>query len=284
MEMRLGFLFLVLAALLLAVLSTGLLRWGAIDNRLDSGLALEQPSLVASAAAATGGQEQEQGGVNFLEQEAGISAYVKLDQPIDLEQVREAFKTIETVSDEYIIGEVALPDLPEKAHPHVYVNKDGWIVAYYSKDEPASKITQWIGYDGGTITTTTLEDAIRKIWDAFKAPFPFPQLVIKYYDFEYPNANRIMLITETTDKWWGGVDKFYLKIPAGCHLFEASWTLHHRGGWHGELWLDDTLIKRIDERGIKYGNLGLKEEFRHTIKVYNHKGFTGAAIVLIYRA
>ena len=192
---------------------------------------------------------------------------------------------IETVSDDYIIGEVALPELPEKAHPHVYVNKDGWIVAYYSKDEPASKIMQWIGYSGGKITTTTLEDAIRKLYDALRLPYPEE---ISYYDFEYPRANRIMLITETIDV--KGTDPFYLRIPSGTRLYEASWTLYQTGDDKGSIGLDDAWLGSINwGPGILYGDLTnlLKRDFRHTVKVYHdcHGScqFTGVAIVLIYQ-
>lgn len=266
----------VLIALLLAVLSISLLRWGVIDSKGNSGLALERPSFVALAA--TDGQE----GVNFLQQEAGISAYVKVDQAIDLEQVRGAFKTVETVSDEYIIGEVALPDLPEEAHPHVYVNKDGWIVAYYSKDEPASKIMQWIGYGGGPITRTTLDDAIRKIYDSLQLPYPEN---VRYYSFEYPNANRVILTAEIIEKG-EKEDFFYLKIPKGCQLFEASWS-HYAP--YGDEWshlsIDDTTINEPGWGvGIWYGDLTtrLKVDFRHKIKIKGQAG-EGVAIVLIYR-
>jgi len=280
--MRFGFLIALIAFLVVLALGSG----GLIGDKLDGdgGLVLRQPSLMALAATT----EQERKGVNFLQQEAGIAAYVKVDQKINLEQVRDAFKTIETVSDEYIIGEVALPKLPEKAHPHVYVNKDGWIVAYYSKDEPASKIMQWVGYKGGKITTTTLEDAIHKIWDASRAPLPFPQEPVKYYDFEYPNANRIMLIAEINDED-DSTDSFFLKIPRGLRLHEASWTLYHSGGWgdiRGSLKVNDKEINSIGA-GFRYGALSttqLTVEFRHKVKVWNWRGFTGAAVVLIYQA
>lgn len=179
----------VLGFVLIVVISISLLRWSMTSNN-DSGLSLEKPSLIALAA--TEGQE-EQKGVNFLQQEAGISAYVKVGQAIDLAQVKGAFKTVETISDEYIIGEVALTNLWESAHPHVYVNKDGWIVAYYTKDEPASKMMYWAVYKGGPIATTTLQQAIRQVFSPVRIE------EIKYYSFKYPNANRIMVITEVLE-------------------------------------------------------------------------------------
>lgn len=247
----------------------GGLEWDRSDH---GGLALEKPSLLALAAEA----EAQEEGVNFLQQEAGISAYVKLEPGVDLDQVRGAFKTVETVSDEYIIGEVALSDLPEDVHPHVYVDKEGWIVAYYSKDEPSSKFMQWIGYKGGAITTTTLEGAIRQIYDALG----FPLREVKYFSFKHSTANTIMLITEIPEK--DGEDTFYLTIPSGCRLFEVSWT-HY--GQHSRLDIDNTRLSTIGgDLSFTYGFTQLVIDVKHTVKVTRWRSyFTGTAIILIYR-
>jgi hypothetical protein len=267
--------FLLAIAALLA-LSGELTR----DRTGDSGLQLERPSFLALASTA---QAQEKG-VNFLQQEAGISAYVKVDQKIDLARVRGVFKTEEEpLNDQYLIGEVALADLPPEAHPHVYVNKDGWIVAYYSNNAPSSKIMQWIGYGGGVISKTTLEDAIRKVYDAL--PLPYPQDV-KYYHFKYPNATRIMVITKINSKR-DVTESFYLTIPPTVRLLEASWALNHSGGSHGSLGIGDKWITGDVGNGFLYDFTNLittqaKESSRHIIKLYNYGGSTSVAIVLIY--
>jgi len=268
---------------LVALLVVGVwlfLSGGSAWERTDDGsIRLESPALVALAAEAQAREE----GVNFLQQEAGISAYVNVGQEIDLARVRGAFKTVETVSDNYIIGEIALPDLPEEAHPHVYVNKDGWIVAYYSKEEPVSKVMQWIGYGGGAITTTTLEDAVRKIHDVL----PLPYKSVKYYDFEYPAANRIMIITETNNEPQV-TDPFYLTVPPGARLYEASWSLIHLGGSCGsDSRLDGVRIGYLDGNGILYEELTsrIKVGTRHELTAWNEcrNQFTGVAMVLIYQ-
>jgi hypothetical protein len=224
------------------------------DRADHGGLQLEPPSFVALVAEA---QAQEKG-VNFLQQEAGIAAYVKVGQAIDLAQVRGAFKTTETVSDQYIIGEVALPGLPEEAHPHVYVNKEGWIVAYYSKDEPASKIMYW----GKVTVGTTLQEAIRQVLSPVKTE------EIKYYNFKYPNANRIMMITETIEKGNQG-DSINITIPQGLRLFEASWSLYSPSDYSSWLQIDSTQIGSLGGKGVLYGDLtsSLRVDFRHTIQI-----------------
>lgn len=219
-------------------------------------------------AQAAQAQAQEKG-VNFLQQEAGISAYVKVGQAIDPAQVKGAFKTVETISDEYIIGEVALPDLPESAHPHVYVNKDGWIVAYYSNNDPSSKMLQWRG--GGVITPNPLHEAILKI-------FAVRGEEIKYYNFKYPDANWVMFITEAVES--GDEDYFHLTIPQGFRFLEASWSLHSPDGG-GRILIDNRQIGSLNRAGVVYGDLPLRVGFRHTLSVrWNSET---AVIMLLYQ-
>jgi len=94
---------------------------------------------VAGAAEAAGG------GDAFPEDEAGISAYVNLGQPIDLEQVASIFDQINETSATHVIGMVPIPNFGGNTHPHLYADTNGWIVAYFTKDEPASMIMQWSG-------------------------------------------------------------------------------------------------------------------------------------------
>lgn len=274
-KMQRRFVVLLLCVGVLLVLGGGL----AGDRVDNGGLRLESPSFVALATEA---QAQEKG-VNFLQQEAGISAYVKVEQPIDISKARGAFKTTETASDEYVIGEIALPDLPDEAHPHVYVNKEGWIVAYYSNNEPASKIMQWIGYGGGPISRTTLEDAIRKVYDAIQLPYP---QMVNYYNFKYPSASRMMLAAKINNLDDVTV-AFYVTIPQGADLYEASWSLYNSGRDSGRLAIDEEWITP-DVNGFQYGDFTsrMKVQYRHTIKILNNqyytRGSTSVALVLIY--
>ncbi|HIE19039.1 TPA: hypothetical protein EYP75_04870 [Candidatus Bathyarchaeota archaeon] len=150
---------LVLGLLLIAALTISLLKWDMTDSNNGSGVQMEKPSFVALAA--TDGQEQK--GVNFLQQEAGIAAYVKVDQAIDTQRLRAAFKVVEQLSDTYLTGQIAIPGLEENWHPRVFVTQDGWIVAYHLRHEPTSMmLALWIRGAATTLTGTTLELAIRE--------------------------------------------------------------------------------------------------------------------------
>jgi len=45
---------------------------------------------------------------------------------------------------------------------------------------------------------------------------------IKYYDFKYPDANRLMIIVDRMDK--AGEDTFEFKIPDEYEVYKASWS------------------------------------------------------------
>jgi len=154
----------------------------------------------------------------FLEEEAGISLYVNIGQPIDLAVAKTVYRTIEKETADYIVGSIALPGLSENEDVHCFVNKDGWIVTYYLKEEPISKIVGWNLWSGGTLTKNKLQVGLERMTNALGA------LVIdaKYYHFQYPNANKYMLIIETLVGQ--GEDSFTITIPLELAVYERSWS------------------------------------------------------------
>jgi len=253
---------------------------------------------VASASPAGGGgggAAAPRAGTMFLEEEAGISAYVNVGQEIDLEKAETAFKSIETVNDSYIIGEVDLPGLPEDVNPQAYVHEDGWIVTYYSNYQPASKIMEWYEYDGGVITTTTLADAIHQICDEIEVQYAIIRDDIKYYNFEYPNANRLMLITDM-------YDSFSLTVPVECWVYEGSWSHYFSVSSPHPYFHTSTSYLKIDGDTIstisgititdynygEYTSKQLEAGILHVVSLTQKLGHVsyhtaGAATVLIYR-
>ncbi|PXF60721.1 MAG: hypothetical protein C4B59_07780 [Candidatus Methanogaster sp.] len=216
-------------------------------------ISLTPPSFVGIASATEAMVDESaasQAGASFLEEEAGVSAYVNTSQSIDLDKAKSCYRNIEYECADYILGSVELPGLPEDEDVHVYVSVDGWIVAYYLRDEPASKIMQWDGYGGGEITTTKLEDAISKMCTCLEIPYTPIKSNIKYYDFKYPNANRLMIIVDRIDS--PGTDTFEFKIPNAYTVCKASWS-HFVYNSYGS----NTKIKKsTDEEWITINSFG----------------------------
>ena len=148
-----------------------------------------------------------------LDDEAGISAYYKTPDAIDLNDVRGLFRTIEMETSEFIIGSVAVPNYPEHYDVHVYVNINGWILSYYLKEDNVGKI---VDVYHETINSTVFTTVIATVASAAGAPFT----EATYYDFRYPNATNMILVFEDMDN---GND-FTIQVPSDYGYFERGWA------------------------------------------------------------
>nr|CBH39248.1 hypothetical protein, secreted [uncultured archaeon] len=283
---------LLIAASSVSVFSVAIL--GIEDKELTEDgvkgiIALEMPLFVAVAE----GSEVSgmRAGTNFLDAEAGISAYTNVGEEIDLEKAKAAFRTVEYETDEYIIGSVPLPDYPEDEDVHAYVHKDGWVVAYYLEEEPVAKIVDWEDY--GTderITGTKLEDGVSVMCNAAGVPIRD----LKYYDFRYQNADKMMIVADA--EWGGGTDTFDIKLPSDFVFYERSYSHRHIGSGSyvdhtSRMYIDGNEISTItvdySKSETNYDLLSptqLSLDEFHTVKnTVGGGGDAFDAIVLIYR-
>ena len=189
-------------------------------------------------------------GMSFLEEEAGISAYVNVGHPINLNKAKTAYRTIERETSDYIIGSVALPDYPASEDVHCYVNRDGWIVVYYTKDEPTSKIIDWVNYSPGKISTK-LDLAL----NVLGASLGIAITNVKYYHFNYPLANKLMLIAGK---------QFKITIPNELVVYESSFSFGYYE--YGE-------EIRSEEQYGKLTPSQLRRGITHTVQVKEEEGF-----------
>lgn len=216
---------------------------------------------------------------NKLDQEAGISAYFK-GSYIDLAQVESLFVVKETQTSDYIIGSVKVPSYSEHYEPHVYVHKDGWILAYYMKDVPASKMVDLASW---SINSTILKNIVATV--AGTAGIPFTD--VTYYDFRYPNATNILLVAEGSDNG----DTFTLNIPSTYAYFERSWAqIYASNGCGGsDFWLDSTNLASTPIRYSDHFGYGvisaalLATDTNHKFVVDGWCGPNYGVVVLTYR-
>lgn len=126
-----------------------------------------------------------------LEDEAGITAYVKLDHEINLTKIKSAFKSINYETESYIWGVLNIGAYREDLRPWAYVSADGWIFVYIPKE--FSRTGVW--YQG----ENNLEEGIKKIVDTLnyeENEFQSIRPNIKYYDFQFPNASGLYVFQE----------------------------------------------------------------------------------------
>jgi hypothetical protein len=246
------------------------------QNGKNGQIALVKPSFLSNVSAATSP------GPNFLYQEAGISAYTNVGQTIDIKTVSSIFKTIEKQTSDYVVGTVALPNYSVTDYVHVYVDTSGWIVAYYLKDQPASMIVDWNNYgQDQVIKGTKLDTAIDIV---SKAAGVYVTTQRYYYDFSYPDANKLMIIIG--GKWRGEASTFDLKLPSSFTFYEYSYSLYKKGSAIN-FYVDGNKICYVED-DIYTGMLSsaqLSPNIFHTIKVDGYLGlqYAFAAIVLVYK-
>ena len=272
--------------LIIAVLGLilSLLSGSVSPAQRDGVLALEPPPFVGAANAADIG-------VASIASEAGMSAYFKASTAISLSAVRSAFRTIETETADYIIGSVPVANDPgsyyESDDVHIYVNTDGWILAYYLAADPAGKIFDWRAYhsSGRTGISTRLENTIAAI--AAEAGVLFSSA--SYYDFRYPNATRLTLIAEWVAS---GSDSFEVNLPGSFIYYERSWSLGTTPEWvfDSRYLLDGAIVHEHDAQvtywRASWGTfpvIQLPTDQSHWIEVTGVNGHTYGGLALVYR-
>ena len=208
---------LVTASLLVIILSVaGLVAWWPFAGS-DTGTLAERPgvfSLVRPAFAQEG---------SFLDQEAGIAAYANVGSAINLENARLAFKVLEAEETDFLIGTVdVIATTVLDRLPHLFVHKDGWLVAYFLKDEGIGYA--WPYGHGIEPPDDVLVQALNQVSASVGALLPS----VTYYDFEFPAANKITVVNAASNKV-----AFEVQIPTAFLVFEASQTfLTTTGGWY----------------------------------------------------
>ena len=197
--------------------------------------------LIVFSAKLTKAQE-----TTFPVEEAGIAAYVKLDsvKKEDLTKAWYSYHSREKNAETYVIGTIEIVNQSPRGgqwfnYPHIYIGRDGWMVAYYLKDEEASQIIQWEDYTPGVMGTTTLQDAIDFMADSIGVTYSGE---IKYYDFEFPEANKMTLVAET---FIDGSNCFSLTIPGT--LYEASFSAFMEDSQTADICFNWPLIISVDE-------------------------------------
>ena len=178
------------------------------DDGNDSflgGISLSAPAVSAETA-------------NFLEGEAGIAGYGKVswDAPTNgttWNNIKDQLQITEIEGDNYVVGTLAVTDYSTRWDPHVYIDKDGWVVVYWPKDETRSILLDIKAGFGKTL----VERLILSIASSGGQASP----PINYYDFANPTANRILVASLPLSKV--GDSTFSVTIPPGIALLAAGW-------------------------------------------------------------
>lgn len=176
----------------------------------------------------------------FPEEEAGIAIYTKLNEineENNLEKITEAVAFLtengEMITNEetHIIGklpvEIKVVGTDEDVvvnilQPFIYLDLSGWIVVYFSNEDPASKIINWNNYSPENLEKTVLEEAL----EIFADELDFTFSNVKYYHFQYPEATRMAVIIDTVyNPDPGQTNSFSVTVPE--NIYDASYSVYY---------------------------------------------------------
>ena len=228
---------------------------------------------------------------SFLEKEAGISLYVNAGQKLDLAKAKSLFKVLEDETDNYIIGTVALPQYGEEWWPHVWIHKDGWIVVYYLKDEPTSRLMHWLSFKG-KISTTTLREVMLAVAGALGADLSKVEANMHYYHWQYPEAKKLLVVVDSTG---AGSDTFTYTIPTALKLYDVSASHYGNVGYRNYDYQTAHYSRtKIDGDILLLGGQGSytlvrlvpskyqSRETAHEVWLECNAGWTGVALFFLY--
>ncbi|RLC72820.1 MAG: hypothetical protein DRI26_02180 [Chloroflexi bacterium] len=246
-------------------------------SRMGQAITLAQPAFAQTV------------GESFLEQEAGISCYVDVGQPIDLAKAKPLYKVLEDETDSYLIGTVELSGYEEEWWPHVWIHKDGWIVVYYLKEEPTSRLMDWAAYEragSGEISTTTLREVLLSVASNLKLDLTRIQEDMRYYHWQYPKARKLLVVLDTTN---AGSDTFKYTIPGSLKLYEASGSHFGNVGCCVQ-WSQTTIDGEVFKKGgsNKYVLVGFlmgqttAQGVQHEVVLKHNGGWMGIALFFLY--
>ncbi|HRN68528.1 MAG TPA: hypothetical protein PK205_13065 [Promineifilum sp.] len=202
-----------------------------------------------------------------IQDEAGIAAYYKAPNALNLEFVRPLFNSIELESADYILGSISVPSYAEHFDTHVYIRRDGWIMAYYLSSAPASKM---IETKAGSLNNSKLTIVMNNIAVTGGAPFG----AVTYYNFNHPNATHMLLVGESD------YEEFQITIPSVYSYYEISWASKTH-----EIRIDGQDLTNIPHG---YGLIPITSflpDITHTIHTgYDwNNGIEYGALVIVYR-
>jgi len=227
-------------------------------------------------------------GATFPVDDAGIAAYVQVSESIDLHTTMNNLlphiPDVIEVNSTYFIVNVTNDD---NQITHLYVGADGWVIPYYLGTENVSKVVRWNITSSQDPTPenvssmTTLEEVIFKTCTAIGVDYETIRSNIKFYDFEHPNANRMMIVVDMLSE--SGSNSFYMAIPSEVTVKESSYSHYNNFYWGSNIRVNGTCISSYSgwERAL-YCNYNLTVDQKNTIKL-SGDATCGVGWVLVYQ-
>ena len=165
--------------------------------------------------------------------DAGLAAYLRVN-PLNVEKTLTAFDHWEQYGN-WVKGYISVKLYPAwhlsfsdlSAPVSVYVDSQGWVVAYLPKYLAPANIMMWTGVSQGSsnltsISTTALDEALKKVLLAAGVDFAPLQGQVGYYHFQYPEATNIGIWAKVATVPQGQTVNFKLSMVSGTTVYSES--------------------------------------------------------------
>ncbi len=246
-----------------------------------------------------------QTGSTFPADEAGLAAYLRVS-PLSMEKVLPAFDHWEHYGN-WVKGYILVKLYPDwhssfsnlSVEVTVYVDSQGWVVAYLHKNYAPANIMVWTGVTQGasnlpSIGTTALEEALKKVLLAAGVDFASVQGQVLYYHFQYPAAKSIGIWAKVGSLAQGQEASFKLSIVNGATIYSesvfvlAGYNVGASGGWWYEYearargYAQGNGVPFAWELGTNKMSAGLDYSYSVLNRFSSGNQTLGIAVVLIY--
>ena len=171
------------------------------------GVSLQKPALINDGTTSA-----------FPASEAGMAIYYKASP---LQSV--VWNDVKTKSSTGMIEQgpthiIFAYNTADNHYPYTYINKDGWIIIYYLRDQEACHI---FGVPGVLGTVWNLSEIQKIVTNWFTQVYSEDKL--GFYNFEYPNATGII------SGYQNSLGYFTLDIPSSVSILDISYYLNGEG-------------------------------------------------------
>lgn len=219
----------------------------------------------------------------------GLTSWVDVGQTIDLDQARNLFTTISSDTANEIEGTYSLYFNNNYIDTiNLYVGKSGLIAVYYNGEDPAAKMIFWesdkLFYFSNVLALVAVGQSLG---------FTINTKDIKYYDYRYPDANRILIVGQSTGEQivqnfeYGS---FEFDIPNKATVYETSYSLYLSDLYNTQslatLAIDGKIIGSVTGNGAVYGSYDgyLNKNVQMIVGVMSSPGSKSAgALVMIHQ-
>lgn len=198
-------------------------------NQNHSGsIRLEYPPFLNIAYAAEDCQLN-RSDIEEIEAEAGMAAYAKLAQSINLKEIDPlVVKTPRKRTNTVLSGLMFIPgydEIPgEQSEAMIYVHSCGWIIAYLPKGRPTAQLIDMKNYEEDRLSQTTLEQIIRQIIrgaNGESSSIQDESVVAGFFHFAYPDATGLALAVSNVN-YSKPSEEFQVTVPNSFSILESS--------------------------------------------------------------